>query len=356
MTSIEPSGTVSSEKPCIYSSSGFPGWLNTTGLSIVFTTYQAGRIFFLGLKQDGSLWAHERLFEHCQGLWCNDQEIWISSVYQLWHLRNRLQAGESDQKGCDRVFVPQLSYVTGNLDCHDITVDKNGKPIFVNTRFNCLATVSETGNFKPIWKPFFISELIMEDRCHLNGLAAENGIPLYVTAISKSDVLDGWRDKRRSGGVVINVKSNEIIASGLSMPHSPRLYQDKLWILNSGTGEFGTIDKKTGQFEPVCFCPGYARGLSFVDDYAVIGLSLQRDNHTFEGLELDENLKRKDTEPRCGLIIVNLKSGVVEEWVRIEGIITELYDVSIMPKARQPMVVGIKNTEEISNLIHVDNS
>ena len=113
--------------------------------------------------------------------------------------------------------------------------------IFVNTLFGCLATFSPRASFQPLWRPPFLSALVPEDRCHLNGLAMRDGRPAYVTAVAASDVADGWRDRRRDGGCVIDVASGGIVASGLSMPHSPRWYRDRLWVLNSGTGEFGSV-------------------------------------------------------------------------------------------------------------------
>src|SRR5690606_19015742 len=126
--------------------------------------------------------------------------------------------------------------------------------------------------------------------------------PAYVSSVSASDVADGWRERRRDGGVIIDVASGEKVAPGLSMPHSPRLHDGRLWVLNSGEGEFGTIDPVTGKFTAVCFCPGYARGLAFIGRYAVIGLSRPRHNQTFAGLKLDERLAEKDAAPRCGLL------------------------------------------------------
>jgi AbrB family looped-hinge helix DNA binding protein len=110
--------------------------------------------------------------------------------------------------------------------------------------------------------------LAAEDRCHLNGLAMKDGRAAYVTAVSSSDVVDGWRDHRAGGGIVIDVNSNEIVIGGLSMPHSPRWYQGRLWLLNSGTGEFGYVDVDAGRFVPVSFCAGYLRGLAFHGDFA----------------------------------------------------------------------------------------
>ena len=156
-----------------------------------------------------------------------------------------------------------MSYVTGDLDIHDISIGEKGLT-FVNTLFSCLATVSETHSFIPIWQPPFISKLAAEDRCHLNGLAMKDGKPKYVTAVSQSDVAEGWRDYRVDGGCVIDIENNEIILTGLSMPHSPRWHQDKLYLLNSGTGEFGYVDLKKGQFNPIVFCLGYLRGCTLL--------------------------------------------------------------------------------------------
>ena len=134
--------------------------------------------------------------------------------------------------------MPQVGYTTGDLDIHDVAVDAAGRPVFVATLFGCLATTSETHSFTPLWRPPFISKLAAEDRCHLNGLAMRDGAPAYVRAVAATDVADGWREHRRDGGVVIDVATNEIVCRGLSMPHSPRLHDGTLYVLNSGTGLF----------------------------------------------------------------------------------------------------------------------
>ena len=199
-----------------------------------------------------------------------------------------------------------------------------------------------------------MSKLAPEDRCHLNGLALDNGRAAWVTAVSVSDVTDGWRDRRRDGGVVVDVRSNQVIASGLSMPHSPRYYRGRLWLLNSGTGYFGHLDLASGAFEPLTFCPGYLRGLTFSGDYAVVGLSGPRhDKKTFGGLALDEELVRRNAEPRCGLQVIDLRTGDVVQWVRIEGMVSELYDVVALPGVVRPMALGFK-TDEIQRLLTID--
>jgi uncharacterized protein (TIGR03032 family) len=184
-------------------------------------------------------------------------------------------------------------------------------------------------------------------------MALEQGKPRYATAVSMSDVADGWRDRRSDGGVVIDVEANDVLCEGLSMPHSPRLHQDKLWVLNSGTGELGFVDTQGRNFEPVAFCPGYARGLAFAGNTAIIGLSLERDNRSFQGLPLDAALKSRNTEARCGLVIVDLDSGDTVAWVRLEGVVHELYDVAFLPRARRPTAIGFK-TDEILRVISID--
>ena len=136
------------------------------------------------------------------------------------------------------------------------------------------------------------------------------------------------------------------------MPHSPRWYDGKLWVLNSGAGEFGHIDLATGRFEPVAFCPGYLRGLAFHGPYALVTLSKPR-HVTFHGLPLDDRLAEKGAEPQCGLQVIDLRTGQIAHWLRLDGtLVTELYDVVSLPGVRQPMAIGFK-TNEIERLILV---
>jgi uncharacterized protein (TIGR03032 family) len=327
-------------------SRGFTGWLERIGGSLALTTYQGGKVFFLGVKPDGSLSVFERSFPRCMGLAvsADGRSFLMATQIQLYRFDNVLDPGTT-QGQFDAVYAPHHTWVTGDIDIHDVGIDSSGRAIFANTLFNCLSTTSEGHSFRPIWTPPFISRLAAEDRCHLNGLAMENGLPRYVTCVSKSDVSDGWRDRRADGGIVVDVQSNDIVAQGLSMPHSPRMRDGKLWLLNSGTGELGWIDPGTGTFTAVAFCPGYARGLTFVGDYAVVGLSRARENRTFQGLPLDDALARHSVDARCGLLVIDLRTGDTVDWVRIEGLIDELFDVAVLPGVRCPSAIGLKGSE-----------
>lgn len=247
----------------------FLDWLAEQRISLAFTTYQTGKMFFVGRKPDHSISIFERTFGHCMGMWAapDAATIWLSSRFQIWRFSKATaqvapyqtpdpnNAGSSlpawIDRGYDVAYLPRVGYTTGHLDVHDMAVASDGCLIFVNTMFGCLATLSDHASFQPLWKPSFLSALVPEDRCHLNGLAMRDGRPAFVTVVADSDVVDGWRDRRRDGGCVIDVASNETVAHGLSMPHSPRWYRDRLWVHNSGTGEFGTIDLDSGKFQPV---------------------------------------------------------------------------------------------------------
>jgi uncharacterized protein (TIGR03032 family) len=326
-------------------------WLAEQQVSLAFTTYETGKLFLLGRYPDGRLAVFERTFNRAMGLWADGQTLWLSTLYQLWRFENLLQPSEL-YHGYDRLYVPKVANTTGDLDIHDIAVDGTGRPVFVATGFGCIATLSERASFTPLWRPPFLSKLAAEDRCHLNGLALLDGRPRYATAVSTSDVVDGWRDRRHRGGVVLEVPEGRVLASELSMPHSPRLYRDRLWLHNSGTGYFGCIDPGGGRFEPLTFCPGYLRGLAFVGDYAVVGLSRPRHDKTFTGLDLDDELAKRSADARCGLMIIDLRNGDVAHWLRVEGWVRELYDVAVLPNVSRPMAFGFK-TDEIQRTIAV---
>ena len=319
----------------------------------MLTTYQSGKALFIAVNPEtGKLSVFERSIERPMGLATDGRRLAVASLYQVYTFVDALSSGET-ARGADAVYVPQTSHFTGDLDVHDMAFDADGRLVFVNTLFSCLATVSETHSFKPLWKPPFVSRLAAEDRCHLNGLAMRDGRAAFVSAIGHGDVADSWRDARGSGGVVVDVEANEIVCNGLSMPHSPRWHHGRLYMLNSGEGEFGTVDLDRGRFEPVTFLPGYARGLAFIGDHAVIGISAPRENRTFEGLPLQRRLESSSMRPRCGIQIVNLKTGDVEHWLTFEGVVSELYDVGALPGRRAPTMIGFRS-DEIRRVISME--
>jgi len=352
-TKAPPTAADEAGKIDINFSAGLSAFLASNNISIGFTSYQTGRLYLVGHGGDGKLALHEAVYPQAMGVTGDANRIYLGTLTQVVRMENVLAANQLANEAHDKVYVPRNMQTTGNIDIHELGIRSNGRILFVNTRHSCLCEPSVTHSFKPIWKPDFISKLAPEDRCHLNGLAMVDGEPKYVTAICKSDVIDGWRDRRHDGGVVIDVETNEILTDGLSMPHSPRFHAGKVWLLNSGTGELGWLNPGDNAFTPTTFFPGFLRGLAFHNDHAFVTLSKPR-HQRFEGLELDNKLKEKDADPWCGIQIVNLSSGDVAQWLRFDGAITELFDICVLPGVKNPITLG-PNSTEIRDFITIEN-
>ena len=116
------------------------------------------------------------------GLSVRGRDLAVATRESIWFLRQEPEiAPQLEPSGAhDACFVPRRSHVTGDIRCHEIAWVRDELWI-VNTRFCCLAHVSERYSFEPVWKPPFVSEIVPEDRCHLNGLAMVDGRPKYVT-------------------------------------------------------------------------------------------------------------------------------------------------------------------------------
>ena len=265
----------------------------------------------------------------------------LASGAQVVRFQNVLAPHERINDVFDACYVPRTFHLTGDLDLHDIGVDAmTGR--FSSTRDSIVSrhcrqnTASRRSGCRrsslECWTA--TSAISTGSRCC-------KGKPAYVTAVSRSDVIDGWRDRRADGGVVVDVEANRIVCEGLSMPHSPRMHRGELWLVNSGTGEIGVVEglsEGKGRFAPRAFCPGFLRGLAFRDKYAFVGLSKPRYKR-FEGLALDDRLKRADAEPWCGVQIIDLDAGGCIDWLRIDGAVAELYDVAVIPGFRRPMAL-----------------
>ncbi|WP_338790089.1 TIGR03032 family protein [Bernardetia sp. MNP-M8] len=331
--------------------SDFLEWLKTEEISLAVSTYQTNKLFLIGRDTTKHLFVSERSFERAMGLHVeSENSFFLSTRFLLWRFENAL-AERQIHKEADKVYIPRQAFTTGDLDAHDISRNKNGDIVFVNTRYNCIAQVSEKYNFKPLWTPPFITKMISEDRCHLNGMAMRDGSPRYVTMVSQTDRLDAWREHRHNGGVVMDMQTNAILAEGLSMPHSPRYYQDKLWVLNAGRGEFGYVEN--GKFVPITWLDGFLRGLAFYKNYALIGLSKPRHERTFAGLPLEELLEKRKAEPKCGVFVVDINTGEIIHSLESEGEIVELYDVQVLPNTKRPSAIDLQ-TDDIARFIAIE--
>lgn len=331
-------------KTSITFSGGLNSFLRAQNVSIAFTSYQSGNLYIFGAGRDGKLAMHQAAYPQAMGVIGDANRLYLASHSQIVRMENVLQPDQLANQKHDKVYVPRNFQTTGAVDLHEIGVCDNGKVVFVNTQYSCLCELSLTHSFKPVWKPSFISKLAPEDRCHLNGLAMRDGKPRYVTAACKSDVVDGWRDRRHDGGIVIDIEADEIIAEGLSMPHSPRWRDGKVWVVNSGAGEIGWIDETKKAFVPFAFCPGFMRGLAFHNGYIAVTLSKPRYKR-FDGLALADALDKKDGDPWCGVQIISRQDGSVAQWIRFDGAIQELFDVCFLPGVKDAITLGPQSAE-----------
>ena len=317
---------------------GFAAWMEWCNGIVAVSTYQAGKVGMFGW--DGrQVTLVMREFDKPLGMAWDAGRLALATRHHVWRLVDAPSLAPDyllDQPGkYDALYLPRVAYFTGDVNAHDLAFGEDGLWL-VNTRFSCLAQLSEDFSFTPRWRPPFITELVPEDRCHLNGLAVRDGRPAYVTALGVGDEPGAWRANKVDGGVVLEVASGEVVASGLSMPHSPRWHRDALWLLNSGAGELCRIDPATGQREVVCALAGYTRGLAFAGDFALVGLCRIREQHIFGGLPVQERF----AELRCAIAVVDLPTGREIGAVDFTSGCHELYDVLFIPGARRPMILN----------------
>jgi uncharacterized protein (TIGR03032 family) len=322
-------------------------WLISNKTSFAFTSYQTGQLFLVGITADNKVSFNQQNFQRAMGVCYTPGRLYLGSLFQVWRLENMLMPGQIGNKQFDMVLIPRNAQTVGDVDVHEVGIDTGGHVLFVNTKYSCLAQLDLVHSFKPIWKPPFISKLVGEDRCHLNGLAMDGGKPRFLTAVSRSDTVNGWRERRHEGGVLIEVETGRIVTDQLSMPHSPRVHDGKVYVLDSGRGQLVRVDPESGEKTDIAFCPGFLRGLSIHNGHAIVTISKPRDG-SFSGLALDGEMEKRDSEPWCGVLVINLANGDIAEWIRLDGHIVELFDVAAMPGVRCPMSIG-PNTIEIRN-------
>lgn len=324
----------------------FPELLKQLGASVLVTTYQAGKLVVL--REDaGVLNTHFRNLQKPMGLARDGGRLAIGCSVDIWEYHNvpavcaKLDASEdypSTEARHDACFLPRLSHCTGDIAIHEMAYVE-GELVFINTAFSCLAKRSDQNSFDPVWRPKWIRQIAPGDSCHLNGLAVRDGRVRYVTALGETDEPGGWRENKRSGGLLIDVEANEIIVRGLSMPHSPRWHHGKLWLLESGEGTIGTVNLATGTYEPIAQFPGFTRGLSFLGPLAFVGLSQVRESAVFSGIPLVERLQEA-AERTCGVWVLNIETGETLGFCRFEQGVEEIFAVEVLPGIRFPDLVN----------------
>ena len=315
-----------------------PALLEHLELSVLLSTYQAGRVVSVGCHQ-GELRLGFSHFDQAMGLCRTAPGIAVGTRDAIWTLpANREIAAYIQPEGeHDIAFLARSCHHSGPLMGHDLAWG-NDRLWLVNTLFNGLVTIEGDWSFVPQWQPPFISGWAAGDHCHLNGLAlAEDGsAPAYVTALGETDTENGWREHKATGGCLIHVPSGEVVLRELSMPHSPRLYQGQLYLLDSGHGALVRVDPSSGAAATVISLPGFTRGLDLYGNFAFVGLSQVRETAVFGGLPLQQHHETL----RCGLAIVDLASGQLAGHLWLASGVEELFAIAVLPGYCNPALIG----------------
>lgn len=324
---------------CTYSPQ-IPELLQKLNCSLAITTYQAGKVIFISPKDRDHLIQLPRQFTKPMGMALDGNKMALATINEVVVLANNAELARTypKQPGVyDGLFLPRTVYYTGESDIHDLHWTPKGL-LSVNTRFSCLAYLDDAYSFTPFWKPKFITTINAEDRCHLNGVAMDNGNPSYVTVLGKTDTAQGWRATKATGGCVIDIATDEVVAENLPMPHSPRLYDGRLLVLLSGSGELAEINVATKTCTVLKQLDGFARGMDRIGDYVFIGLSKLRQTSTaFADLPIAKR------SVFCGIVVMHLPTASLAGFIRYENSVEEIYDVKVLPNMLRP---GILNHEK----------
>jgi uncharacterized protein (TIGR03032 family) len=329
--------------------SNLPHVLEHFGISLLVTTYQADKLIIVRADA-GKVNTHFRNFTKPMGMAVSGNRMAIGTQQEISEFRNTpAVASRLDPAGkVDGCYLPRRTHFTGDIQIHEMAYSQS-ELWFINTAFSCLCTYDADHSFVPRWRPPFVTGYDPSDRCHLNGLGMLDGRPKWVTALGDTDTASGWRANKKDGGILMDVQSDEILVRGLSMPHSPRWYDGRLWLLESGNGSFGFVDIATGKVQEVVRLQGFTRGLDFCGNLAFIAVSQVRETAFFSGIGITERLQER--ERACGVWVVDLPSGNVIAFLKFEDAVQEIFSVNVLHGLRYPELIN--HDKEITGSTYV---
>lgn len=330
-------------------SPNLPELLAQLGCTIVVSTYQAGKVVFVSATSREKLIQLPRTFKRAMGIATQGNKMAIATENEVILFVNSPELAQtypSKPATYDAMYLPRATYYTGHLDMHDLHYGNDETLWGINTSFSCLCKIDANYSFRPVWQPHFIDVLVSEDRCHLNGLAMKNGEPLYVSALGTGNTYQSWRENITSGGILMHVPSNEIIAEGLAMPHAPRIFDEKLYVLLSAKEQLICVTPHTGAYDVVAEISGFVRGMAKYGDYLFIGTSkLRKNSTTFKHLKIT---KGADI---AGITIVHLPTGKVVANLNWLASVDEIYDVQVLPNISRPNIINTYTDAHYKSLV-----
>ena len=349
----------------------FPKILRALNFSLAVTSYQAQRLMLVRCEGD-NLQTHFKYFPRPMGVYADEDRITLGTLNQVLefrrsdHLLENVKSGGLDNVGAvprklldkdkeavesfqkekqqqlnevkagDSLYIPRAALTTGMINIHDIAWGEGGLWV-VNSTFSCLSTLSPDYSFVARWQPYFINELVPEDRCHLNGMALDGGRPRYVTTFSRGNVIDAWFNADKFDGTLMDVEHNEILVNDLIMPHSPRAHRGAVYVCNSGKGEVLCYHPESGRCETLLTLPGFTRGLYFLDDLMIVATSKIRKTQKEKKTPIHDFLGEENS--RCGVWLFDLNTLTEVGHLCFEGDVEQIYDIAVVPGSVSPVLL-----------------
>lgn len=288
----------------------FSSWLASENCSLVLATDQPTGLCMIGREKDAKV-IFQRVGQAGFGALAvgSGGTIWAAEKNFLWKWENITETGGYQADGA-RLYAPRLRIFTSDLGTRDMAVDGHDSLLMASGAYSVVGRAVPEASFETVWKPPFISRIAREDRCGLSGLGLYDAPRHCVTMWGRSDEAQGWKKDFVVGGCVMLIHDSSVLCEGLCLPRAPRWRGEDLYLLNVGTAEFGRIDRERKCFVPICQCPGYPTGLSFIRRWAVVSVSSSPPAEA-AGLELPATASfaaRKATL-FSGLLLIDLATG-----------------------------------------------
>lgn len=304
-------------------SNNFPKIIKDCGISLLISTYQAGKIIAISYD-NGRLVQSVKNFDRPMGMYFHKKNLYVACRDEILTFNLNDSIINDTKHEYNSLLLPRVSYNTSFVDSHDICVDRYGSIVFANTEYSCLSKTSENWGIENIWKPPFISKIENGDRCHLNGVSSEDGLIKYITTFSKSNTSLGWKGDTFNKGTLIDISTDKILCDDLYMPHSPRFYEGYVYILESGTGTIKKVNPKNLKTENILSTKFFCRGLGIVNGVAFVGFSKIRSSNKMIYSPITK-------ESECGVMAVDLLSNEEIGRITYHNSVSEIYDICAVP-------------------------
>jgi len=348
--------------------------LKALNISLAVTSYQSARLILV--RSDGeTIDTNLKAFPRPMGIYADENHITLGTFNQVLEFKRAddilesIKNGSLDNTGnfstkvlekdkekmqelkeqryeeiaevrkADALYLPRAPLTTGMINIHDIAWGDEGLWV-VNSTFSCLSTLSPDNSFVARWKPKFISKLVPEDRCHLNGMAMLNGKPKYVTTFNMEDSRDSWSEGRIDYGTLIDIDTDEILIEGMIMPHSPKVYKGEVYVCESGLGVVWRYNPITKEKAQVVKLQGFTRGLYFYGGVMFVGLSQVRASE----IKTPSPISTMYDETYAGVWMINLEDNTEIGHIKFDGDVDQIYDIAIIPDSTMPELLNVNSS------------